>query len=244
MKLVDKGLKEIFKRKEITTFIKAYGYLINTGCYNKVEAISNALYYFPDNNINDYDLIMYRNIDGSKKDVTFYKLIDGEHLKSYIDSIIKDADGDIYDELVKIYTEDTIIDGITNREFNFICKDYNGALFDNTSIDDDDDDDIILEDEEILDLNGLNFTRGQDNNLNNLDLERFIDENRSRQREEERREQMRRREEERIRDLRGQINNPIDSIMRRISNISGIPTHTISHMDLETFNRYREYYSV
>lgn len=43
----DIRLKEIFKKKEIKSFFRAFSYLLNAG-YDDLEAFSNAIYYFPD----------------------------------------------------------------------------------------------------------------------------------------------------------------------------------------------------
>lgn len=111
MKLVDEGLKKIFEKADITDIIKAYGYLRNSGCYTRAESMSNALYNFDLESVNEYDLIIHREYRDDTKVLEFYKLADVPHLQDYIAFCLthEDSDGcpameihdDAYDKVIE-----------------------------------------------------------------------------------------------------------------------------------------------
>jgi hypothetical protein len=131
MKLVDEGLKIIFEKAKITDVIKAYGYMRTSGCYTRAESMSNALYYFDIETINDYDLMITREYKDNTKSLEFYKLADVPHLEEYIAFCLthKNDDGipqmDIHEDayvLAVAFEEGNEIDT------RFLLKDFKGML--------------------------------------------------------------------------------------------------------------------
>lgn len=126
MKLVDEKLKKIFEKEGIDNFIEAYGYLKNSGCYSRLECMSNSLYYYPEVNINDYDLIILYDNDTEKKEIVLYKLIDAEHMKGYIEfSFSNENYSEIHEEL---YTKIITIDELHINDVQFITKGYENLM--------------------------------------------------------------------------------------------------------------------
>lgn len=83
MDLIDEKLATIFKESNVTDFIEAYAYLISCGCYKQFEAISNALFHFNVDDVNKYDLIIFRQYS-DKTNVEFYKRPTSPHLDEFI----------------------------------------------------------------------------------------------------------------------------------------------------------------
>ncbi len=144
MKLVDEGLKKVFEKSNITDFPKAYGYMISGG-YTRAEAMSNALYYYKLESVNDYDLIIVRrNHDMNTKascgssdgigvveyydTLEFYKLINIPHLAEYIGFCLSHQNKDVSMIHEEAYTKVIQIDNINVVDFDFITKDYKGVV--------------------------------------------------------------------------------------------------------------------
>lgn len=144
MKLVDEGLKKVFERSNITCFLKAYAHMINSGCYTRAEAMSNALYYFDINSINDYDLIIIKKTNNTRDikiregeiksniqfydSVEFYKLGDVPHLNGYIAFCLAHENKDVSMLHEEAYTKIFEIDNINVVDFDFITQGYKGLI--------------------------------------------------------------------------------------------------------------------
>lgn len=128
MKFVDEKLKKIFERNNINGFIEAYAYLKNTGCFNRLECISNATYYFPENNINDYGLIIFKESKTTNHDIHLSKLEGVEHLSEYIKYTqnIGNAGLKTWEIHEDLYTEKVVINQIELNDYLYITKDYKG----------------------------------------------------------------------------------------------------------------------
>lgn len=129
MKLVDEGLKEIFEKAEITDIIKAYGYMRNSGCYSRAESMSNALYNFDLETVNEYDLIIRREYRDSPPVLEFYKLANVPHLQDYIAFCLThtSADGipamDVHEDAYELVIE---IEEPNNLDTMFLLKEFKG----------------------------------------------------------------------------------------------------------------------
>jgi len=144
MKLVDEGLKKVFERSNITCFLKAYAHMINSGCYTRAEAMSNALYYFDINSINDYDLIIIKKTNNTRDmkiregeitsniqfydSIEFYKLGDVPHLNGYIAFCLAHENKDVSMLHEDAYTKVLEIDNINVVDFDFITQGYKGLI--------------------------------------------------------------------------------------------------------------------
>lgn len=134
MKFVDEKLEKIFKRSNVEGFIEAYAYLKNTGCFTRLECMSNALHYFPENNVNDFGLIIIREFDDTPNyDVHLHKLIGVDHMKDYIEYLnenIKQSSnmGMTWEINEDLFTETIVINQVNFEDFGFITKDYKGYV--------------------------------------------------------------------------------------------------------------------
>lgn len=92
MALVEAELKEIFEKKRISSFFKAFAYLINAG-YSEIDALSNAKYFFPDYEFSIYYKI--RLIRERKNDCYRFEILEPkaqaelEHLSDFFEFCIK-----------------------------------------------------------------------------------------------------------------------------------------------------------
>lgn len=144
MKLVDEGLKKVFERSNITCFLKAYAHMINSGCYTRAEAMSNALYHFDINSINDYDLIIIKKTNNTRDmkicegeitsnvqiydSVAFYKLADIPHLHGYVSFCLAHENKDVSMLHEDAYTKIFEIDNINVVDFDFITQGFKGLI--------------------------------------------------------------------------------------------------------------------
>jgi len=105
MKLVDEGLKDIFDKANITDVIKAYGYLRNSGCYSRAASMSNALYYFDKETLNEYDLIIRREYRDESVCLEFYKLVGEPHIHDYISYCLTHKNNDVHEDAYELVVE-------------------------------------------------------------------------------------------------------------------------------------------
>ena len=126
MKLVDEKLKEIFVSCEVTDIIKAYSYLVNSGCYSRIESISNALYYFDKNTIKEYDMVIIREYRNSEsRSLEFYKLIDEPHIYDYLEYCIKNSKLDIHKDA---YNQLITIEELNKVDSDYLLTEFDGII--------------------------------------------------------------------------------------------------------------------
>lgn len=128
MRLVDEGLKEIFERNNINDFIQAFGYLVNTGCYLRVEVMSNCLNYFSIDDVNNYHLVVEEWTSGSHIDVTFYKKNYDESIEDYIKFCYDKSIDPMYNVDIHLdaYTEVCKITFKNPHDYEYVMQNYNG----------------------------------------------------------------------------------------------------------------------
>lgn len=128
MKLVDKNLKEIFKKGEINDFITAFAYLSNSGCYTRLSVISNCLYYFKKETINNYKFIIKSyNENNNTISLEFLKLNDTPHIIEYLEYCLNNSDSEkdlheyAYDSIAKI-------EEIDETDCSFLLSFFDGKI--------------------------------------------------------------------------------------------------------------------